>query len=116
MPLETPEPERGLPPAQGLYDPAHEHESCGIGFVAHLRGARSPDVVGKALQLLANLEHRSAVGSDATSDGSGMLLQLPRTTVALADSARHFVMLDAPEWTWTQVDRFFATAGGTAKR
>jgi pimeloyl-ACP methyl ester carboxylesterase len=41
---------------------------------------------------------------------------LPRATVALADSARHFVMLDAPEWTWTQIDRFLAAAGGTAKR
>src|SRR2546430_2023331 len=54
----------GLPAAQGLYDPAHEHDGCGMGFVAHLRGARSHDVMRNALLLLENLEHRSAVGSE----------------------------------------------------
>ena len=72
----------GLPPAQGLYDPAHEHDGCGMGFVAHLRGARSHDVMRSALLLLENLEHRSAVGSDAeTSDGSGVLFQVPHAWV-----------------------------------
>lgn len=46
----------------------------------------------------------------------GQFAPLPRFTIALADSARHFVMLDAPDWTWSQVDRFLAAAGGTAKR
>ncbi len=56
-----------------------------MGFVAHLRGTRSPEVVRQALKLLENLEHRSAVGSDAaTSDGSGMLLQLPHAFLRVA--------------------------------
>ncbi len=63
---------------QGLYDPAYEHEACGIGFVAHIHGVRSRDVVDKSLELLQNLSHRSAVAADAcTGDGAGILLQLP---------------------------------------
>ena len=45
---------------QGLYDPAYEHDACGIGFVAHIHGVRSRDIVAKSLQLLVNLSHRSA--------------------------------------------------------
>ena len=68
----------GLPPAQGLYDPQFEHDSCGIGFVAHLRGERSHDIVRDGLDLLTNLAHRGAVGGDAeTGDGAGMLIQIP---------------------------------------
>jgi len=63
---------------QGLYDPAYEHDACGIGFVAHIHGVRSRDVVEKSLELLQNLSHRSAVAADAcTGDGAGILLQLP---------------------------------------
>jgi glutamate synthase domain-containing protein 2/glutamate synthase domain-containing protein 1/glutamate synthase domain-containing protein 3 len=63
---------------QGLYDPAYEHDGCGIGFVAHIYGVRSRDVVEKSLQLLVNLSHRSAVAADAcTGDGAGILLQVP---------------------------------------
>ncbi|HEY1951865.1 MAG TPA: hypothetical protein VGG76_03575, partial [Gemmatimonadaceae bacterium] len=63
---------------QGLYDPAYEHDACGIGFVAHVHGVRSRDVVEKSLQLLVNLSHRSAVAADAcTGDGAGILLQIP---------------------------------------
>ena len=62
----------------GLYDPSYEHDGCGIGFVAHARGERSPDIVRSALELLENLSHRSAVGADAeTGDGAGMLVQIP---------------------------------------
>src|SRR5829696_6364089 len=62
----------------GLYDPAFEHDACGIGFVAHVRGERSREIVRHALTLLENLSHRSAVGGDATTgDGAGILLQLP---------------------------------------
>jgi len=50
---------------QGLYDPAYEHDACGIGFVAHIHGVRSRDVVEKSLELLRNLSHRSAVAADA---------------------------------------------------
>jgi len=63
---------------QGLYDPAYEHDACGIGFVAHVHGVPSRDVVNKSLELLVNLSHRSAVAADAcTGDGAGILLQLP---------------------------------------
>src|SRR5438045_3331056 len=76
--METPPDYLRPPRAQGLYDPRHEHDGCGMGFVAHLKGVRSNQVVSQALALLENLEHRSAVGSDAaTSDGSGVLLQIP---------------------------------------
>ncbi|HKG91935.1 MAG TPA: glutamate synthase large subunit [Gemmatimonadaceae bacterium] len=68
----------GLPQAQGLYDPANEHDACGVGFVADVRGERSHAIVRDALTLLDNLSHRSAVGCDpCTGDGSGVLLQLP---------------------------------------
>ena len=62
----------------GLYDPAYEHDGCGIGFIAQIHGVRSHDVVRDALQLLDNLSHRSAVGCDpCTGDGAGILLQIP---------------------------------------
>src|SRR6478672_1211322 len=69
---------RNPPQRQGLYDPADEHESCGMGFVAHLHGVRSREVVVDALTLLGNLAHRGAAGADAeTGDGAGILLQIP---------------------------------------
>jgi glutamate synthase (NADPH/NADH) large chain len=65
---------------QGLYDPAYEHDACGIGFVAHIHGVRSRDVVEKSLEVLKNLSHRSAVAADAcTGDGAGILLQVPHS-------------------------------------
>src|SRR6188768_4203008 len=66
------------PAAQGLYDPRYEHDACGVGFVAHIKGHRSHDIVRKALQVLINLEHRGACGSEAnTGDGAGILIQMP---------------------------------------
>src|ERR1700716_157452 len=63
---------------QGLYDPAYEHDACGVGFVAHIHGVRSRDVVEKSLELLRHLSHRRAVAADAcTGDGAGILLQVP---------------------------------------
>ena len=52
-----------VPQAQGLYDPAHEHDSCGFGFVVDIKGRPSHDIVVKALEVLVNLEHRGATGS-----------------------------------------------------
>ena len=64
--------------AQGLYDPAFDHDSCGIGFVADIKGRKSHDIVAKGLTVLANLTHRGAVGADPLAgDGAGMLLQIP---------------------------------------
>jgi len=68
----------GQPAAQGVYDPAYEHDSCGVGFVAALDGKPRHDLVGHAVQILANLEHRGAVGGDkSTGDGAGLLLSMP---------------------------------------
>ena len=62
----------------GLYDPAYEHDACGVGFIARLDGAARHDVVADAVQVLVNLEHRGAIGGDkATGDGAGLLLQMP---------------------------------------
>ncbi len=70
--------ERGIPRAQGLYDPAHEHDACGIGFVASVRGEKSHEVILKGIQVLLNLAHRGACGCDPeTGDGAGVLIQIP---------------------------------------
>ncbi|HMK88717.1 MAG TPA: glutamate synthase large subunit, partial [Methylocystis sp.] len=67
-----------LPAAQGLYDPAKEHDSCGVGFVANLRNEASHDIVEMGLQILLNLDHRGAVGADPKlGDGCGVLVQIP---------------------------------------
>ncbi len=67
-----------IPPPQGLYDPRNEHDSCGVGFVAHIKGAKSHGIVTQALEILANLDHRGAVGADPLlGDGAGILLQIP---------------------------------------
>ncbi len=65
-------------PAQGLYDPRHEHDACGVGFVCHIKGQRSHSIVSQALQLLVNLLHRGACGCEVnTGDGAGILIQMP---------------------------------------
>src|SRR5438874_301971 len=66
------------PGAAGLYDPLHEHDACGVGFVVHIKGRRSHAIVRQALQVLLNLRHRGACGCEAnTGDGAGILLQTP---------------------------------------
>src|SRR5664279_929780 len=66
------------PTAQGLYDPAYEHDACGVGFVARLDGVASHDIVEKGLEVLRNLDHRGATGADtAAGDGAGILVQIP---------------------------------------
>ena len=66
------------PPTQGLYDSRHEHDACGVAFVATLTGEASHDIVDKALTALRNLEHRGASGAEPDSgDGAGILLQVP---------------------------------------
>jgi glutamate synthase (NADPH) large chain len=66
------------PAAQGLYDPAQERDSCGVGFVAHIKGRKSHSIVEQGLTVLKNLTHRGAVGWDPKlSDGAGCLIQIP---------------------------------------
>jgi glutamate synthase (NADPH/NADH) large chain len=64
----------------GLYDPVNEHDACGVGFVAHIKGHKSHAIVTQALKILENLDHRGAVGADKLmGDGAGILIQLPDT-------------------------------------
>jgi glutamate synthase (NADPH/NADH) large chain len=73
----------GLPPAQGLYDPGHEHDACGVGFVVDIKGRRSHAIVTQALQVLKNLLHRGACGCEVnTGDGAGILIQMPHAFLA----------------------------------
>ncbi len=63
---------------EGLYDPAHEHDACGVGFVAHIKNRKSHAIVAQGLQILKNLEHRGATGYDPLlGDGAGILIQIP---------------------------------------
>ena len=67
-----------LPAKQGLYDPANEHDACGVGFIAHIKGAKSHTIIEQGLQILRNLTHRGGVGADPkASDGAGILIQIP---------------------------------------
>ncbi len=69
---------RAVPPPQGLYDGLHEHDACGVAFVATLSAVPSHDIVAKALTALRNLDHRGASGAEADSgDGAGILMQIP---------------------------------------
>ena len=68
----------GLPPKQGLYDPANEHDACGVGFVVDIKGRKSHRILQQAIQVLRNLDHRGACGCEVnTGDGAGVLFQLP---------------------------------------
>jgi len=68
----------GLPEKQGLYDPQFEHDACGVGFVCQMKGKRSHSIVGQALTILVNLDHRGACGCETnTGDGAGILMQVP---------------------------------------
>ena len=71
-------PHNNIPDKQGLYDPRFEHDSCGVGFVCNVKGAKSNDIILKGLQVLRRLSHRGATGADPkTGDGAGILIQIP---------------------------------------
>ena len=68
----------GYPEARGLYDPRNEHDACGVGFIAHMKGEKSHKIISDGLAMLENLTHRGAVGADPLmGDGAGMLVQIP---------------------------------------
>jgi glutamate synthase (NADPH) large chain len=80
LPLPTTTPDRLYRgrAAEGMYDPAHEHDACGVAFVASLTGRRDHDIVQKALTALRNLEHRGARGAEPDAgDGAGIMIQVP---------------------------------------
>ena len=97
-----------LPERQGLYDPRNEHDSCGIGFVANIKGRKSHDIVARGLQILVNLDHRGAVGADPlVGDGAGCLIQMPdallrdwahRQSVTLPPLGRYAVAMCFLPW------------------
>jgi len=89
----------GLPPAQGLYDPRHEHDACGIGFVSHIKGHKSHDIIVKGIQVLINLTHRGACGCDPeTGDGAGILIQIPHGYFARECNRLGFTLPSAGEY------------------
>ena len=66
------------PSAQGLYNPSNEHDACGVGFVAHIKGKKTHEIIVQGLKILENLDHRGAVGADPLmGDGAGILIQIP---------------------------------------
>ena len=86
----------GLPEAEGLYNPANEHDSCGVGFVADMKNRKSHSIVAMGLQILLNLDHRGAVGADPKAgDGCGMLVQIPHRFFQEECSALGIALPDA---------------------
>ena len=62
----------------GLYNPKNEHDGCGVGFIAHIKGEKSHEMITQGLLILKNLDHRGAVGADELmGDGAGILIQIP---------------------------------------
>ncbi|MFC3340537.1 glutamate synthase-related protein [Paracandidimonas soli] len=85
------------PQAQGLYHPQHEHDACGVGFVAHIKGQKRHAIIQQGLKILENLDHRGAVGADKLmGDGAGILIQIP-DTLFRADMAQQGVTLPPPD-------------------
>jgi glutamate synthase domain-containing protein 2/glutamate synthase domain-containing protein 1/glutamate synthase domain-containing protein 3 len=85
----------GYPPKQGLYDPAFEHDACGVGFVVDIKGRKSHKILQNGLQILTNLDHRGACGAEVnTGDGAGVLIQMPHKF--LVDAAKK-ARIDLPE-------------------
>ncbi|MYL96553.1 glutamate synthase large subunit [Novosphingobium sp. FGD1] len=85
----------GFPKPQGLYDARNEHDSCGVGFVAHIKGQKTHAIITQALEILKNIDHRGAVGADPLlGDGAGILTQLPDQLLRTWATARG---LDLPQ-------------------
>jgi glutamate synthase (ferredoxin) len=83
----------GLPPKQGLYDPWYEHDSCGVGFVVDIKGRKSNRILKQAIQVLRNLDHRGAAGSESnTGDGAGVLIQMPHSFLKEACKAARIAL------------------------
>ena len=84
------------PKAQGLYDPAYEHDSCGVGFVAHIKGQKSRQIVDDALRMLKHMAHRGACGCETnTGDGAGIVTAIPHDFLARVVQAELKIALPA---------------------
>src|SRR5271157_2779755 len=98
-PMRKPTVSTPLPKAQGLYDPRNEHDACGIGFVASVRGQKSHDIIVKGIEVLINLTHRGACGCDPkTGDGAGVLIQIPHKFFARECGRLGFTLPPAGEY------------------
>ena len=86
----------GAPAPQGLFDPAHEHDACGVGFIVDLKARKSHTIIEDGLKILVNLTHRGAVGADPLAgDGAGMLVQIPHELLS-PECAKIGITLPAP--------------------
>ncbi len=95
--LDTADP--GTPEARGLYDPALDKDSCGVGFVANIKGVKSHQIVEDGLRILCNLEHRGAVGADPRmGDGAGILVQIPHKFFAKEATRLGFALPEPGEY------------------
>ncbi|WP_273320275.1 glutamate synthase large subunit [Vallitalea guaymasensis] len=89
----------GLPGKQGLYDPQFEKDNCGVGFVAHMKGNKSHTIIEQGLDVLVNLTHRGAVGSDPDSgDGAGILIQIPHEFLKKEMATLDFTLPDEGDY------------------
>ena len=96
-PTVVPRAPMGTPGPQGLYHPSREHDACGVGFVAHIKGRRSHAIIQQGLKILENLDHRGAVGADELmGDGAGILIQIP-DALYREEMARQGVELPPPD-------------------
>jgi glutamate synthase (ferredoxin) len=90
---------QGYPEAQGLYDPAFEHDACGVGFLVNMKGLKSHSIIDDALTILVNLDHRGACGCEAnTGDGAGILLQVPHKFLKKVCKEAGFDLPEAGEY------------------
>jgi glutamate synthase (ferredoxin) len=88
-----------LPPKQGLYDPQFEHDACGVGFIVHMKGKKSHEIVEQALTILCNLEHRGACGAETnTGDGAGILIQVPHKFLKKVTAAENITLPEAGQY------------------
>ncbi|MEM7773295.1 MAG: glutamate synthase central domain-containing protein, partial [Cyanobacteria bacterium P01_A01_bin.37] len=101
------------PKEQGLYHPQFEHDACGVGFVVHMKGQQSHDIVEQALTILQNLTHRGAVGAEPnTGDGAGILMQLPHRFMKKVAASNGIVLPDPGHY---GVGMIFGSPDATAR-
>src|SRR5262252_4006192 len=89
----------GVPPARGMYNPALDKDSCGVGFIADIKGRQSHQIVEDGLTILLNLEHRGAVGADPRAgDGAGILVQKPHKFFVKCAKALGFTLPERDQY------------------
>jgi len=88
-----------LQPKQGLYDPQFEHDACGVGFIVHMKGQKSHEIVEQGLTILVNLDHRGACGCETnTGDGAGILMQVPHKFLKKVAAAANITLPEAGQY------------------